>query len=449
MARYMTAAKATALLLAIGALAGCGMNSVNGSVSVAAQFKSGDVGTVNGSVTVGEGATVEEAMTVNGGVRIEPRATAKSVKTVNGEITLGESAKVSEGVFTVNGALRLSNGADVAGGIGNVNGDIRLVAAHVGGGIETVNGDIDVGSGSRVEGGIHVDKADLTDNPNSRQPRIVIGPGATVDGPLRFERPVKLLVSESATVSGPIQGATAEKFAGDQPPAETASTRVIEQRWTSHDPTPRVESHCGLGGRGPGRIGRGAGSGQCSAAHAYRAQGGATVRFHDRRVALERRRRRTGRQDHRRWQQRSDSRRARISSTWAMPRSSRGSSIRTRISRMSSTRTTTAACTTASCGFRPRRRSMPSASRAARWKRASRRCAMSAPQDHVDVGMRNAINANVIEGPAHSHRRVFASGRRAGIATRHRGRRRTSRRSARFKACATGPSSAAKPCGSR
>ena len=35
MARYITAAEATALLLAIGVLAGCGMNSVNGPVSVA------------------------------------------------------------------------------------------------------------------------------------------------------------------------------------------------------------------------------------------------------------------------------------------------------------------------------------------------------------------------------------------------------------------------------
>jgi DUF4097 and DUF4098 domain-containing protein YvlB len=223
MAYSITAVKATALLLTLGALASCGMNSVNGSVSVPAGSQSGDVGTVNGSVSVGEGATVGQAMTVNGGVRLDARAVAKSVKTVNGEITLGDSVKVSEGVFTVNGALRLENSAEVTGGIGNVNGDIRLASAHVGGGIATVNGDIDVGSGSRVEGGIHVGKADYSNNANARLPRIVIGPNATVTGTLNFERPVKLYVSESATVSGPIQGATPEAFAGDQPPTETAA----------------------------------------------------------------------------------------------------------------------------------------------------------------------------------------------------------------------------------
>ena len=63
----------------------------------------------------------------------------------------------------------------------NVNGAIRLESAHVGGGIETVNGDIDVGSGSHVDGGIHVREAGRCQlSPNV--PTIVIGPGATVNG---------------------------------------------------------------------------------------------------------------------------------------------------------------------------------------------------------------------------------------------------------------------------
>jgi hypothetical protein len=42
-------------------------------------------------------------------------------------------------------------------------------------------------------------------------------PGGTVDGDLRFERPVQLYVSDRATV-GPVVGTTAVRIAGDAPP---------------------------------------------------------------------------------------------------------------------------------------------------------------------------------------------------------------------------------------
>jgi len=48
-------------------------------------------------------------------------------------------------------------------------------------------------------------------------PRIVIGPGATVQGDLRFERTVRLFVSDKATI-GPVTGATPIPFSGDIPP---------------------------------------------------------------------------------------------------------------------------------------------------------------------------------------------------------------------------------------
>jgi hypothetical protein len=54
-------------------------------------------------------------------------------------------------------------------------------------------------------------------NWDPRKPRIVIGPGAVVEGPLRFEREVRLYVSDKATV-GPVTGATAIAFTGAQPP---------------------------------------------------------------------------------------------------------------------------------------------------------------------------------------------------------------------------------------
>jgi hypothetical protein len=54
-------------------------------------------------------------------------------------------------------------------------------------------------------------------NWESSGPRIVIGPGASVQGELRFERKVQLYVSDRATI-GPVSGATAIRFSGEDPP---------------------------------------------------------------------------------------------------------------------------------------------------------------------------------------------------------------------------------------
>jgi hypothetical protein len=131
---------------------------------------------------------------------------------------LAAGARVAREVSTVNGALTLKDGADVGGGLRNVNGRIALSAAHVGGGLRTVDGDIDVRGASRVEGGILVEKGGggwFSWQP--RKPRVVIGPGAVVQGDLRFERAVDLYVSDQAT-TGPITGATPIRFAGAAPP---------------------------------------------------------------------------------------------------------------------------------------------------------------------------------------------------------------------------------------
>jgi len=40
-----------------------------------------------------------------------------------------------------------------------------------------------------------------------------------VNGPLTFERPVKLYINDQAHVAGTITGATAVKFSGATPPA--------------------------------------------------------------------------------------------------------------------------------------------------------------------------------------------------------------------------------------
>jgi DUF4097 and DUF4098 domain-containing protein YvlB len=201
---------------------GSSTHSVNGSIHVKAGETKDDLSTVNGSIQVADNAVFTTAQTVNGSITLGAHATGQSLTTVNGSITLGDGASVSHAISAVNGKLTLHTGADVAGTLTNVNGRVLLQAAHVGGGIKTVSGDIDIGSNSHVEGGILVKKEGTQVfwffrwNSNDT-PRIVIGPGAVVQGDLRFERNVLLYVSDSATI-GPVSGATAVKFSGETPP---------------------------------------------------------------------------------------------------------------------------------------------------------------------------------------------------------------------------------------
>jgi DUF4097 and DUF4098 domain-containing protein YvlB len=195
-----------------------GANTVNGSIHVPAGSHSGSVGTVNGSIHVDENAVVGSASTVNGSITLGAHATADNATTVNGAISLGDGAHVAHGASTVNGAVTLKGGADVGGALTNVNGRIELTDAHVAGGLRTVDGDIDVRGGSHVEGGILVKHGNPgLFNWSTRKPRVVIGPGAVIQGEMRFERAVDLYVSDQAT-TGPITGATAIRFSGSNPP---------------------------------------------------------------------------------------------------------------------------------------------------------------------------------------------------------------------------------------
>jgi DUF4097 and DUF4098 domain-containing protein YvlB len=197
-------------------------HTVNGSIHVKTGQKKDGVSTVNGSIHIDDNVSVAGAETVNGSIDMGAHATADSAQTVNGRITIGVGAAVLHSVSAVNGALTLHTGADVAGALTNVNGHIILEAAHVGGGIKTVGGDIDIGSNARVEGGILVDKEGdqflwFFHWTSNNSPRIVIGPGAVVQGDLRFKRQVRLFVSNQATI-GPVIGATAVMFSGASPP---------------------------------------------------------------------------------------------------------------------------------------------------------------------------------------------------------------------------------------
>jgi cytoskeletal protein CcmA (bactofilin family) len=199
---------------------------VNGSIDIAAGEHAGKLSTVNGAIHIGENAVAGAADTVNGGISLGSHASAAKLTTVNGSIQLHEAARVSGVVHTVNGQLTLADGADVSGSLHNVNGQITVGAAHVAGGIETVTGGIELGPNARVEGGIYIQEDTswfgwffgwLGLGSENVVPRVVIGPGSVVTGTLRFERPVKLYVSDRATI-GNVVGATAVKFSADQPP---------------------------------------------------------------------------------------------------------------------------------------------------------------------------------------------------------------------------------------
>lgn len=199
--------------------------TVNGAVEVGADARVAEASSVNGAVRLAAGAHADEASTVNGSIELGERASAGKLTTVNGGIRLAAGAEVSGDVTAVNGSLELASGAKVAGRLGNVNGRISVAGGEVGNGIHTIDGDINVGPRSLVAGGIAVDRPADGGRIGIRidgkhVPRVVIGPGATVRGGLRFEREVRLYVSEEAVLEGGISGATAIRFAGAEPPTD-------------------------------------------------------------------------------------------------------------------------------------------------------------------------------------------------------------------------------------
>jgi DUF4097 and DUF4098 domain-containing protein YvlB len=196
----------------------------NGSVSLEDGAQAKNVQTVNGAITIGRSATVGSVKSVNGKVDVSEDTRAEAIETVNGGVSLAERVQVERGVKAVNGRIQLARSAAVGGSVETTNGSIQLDHANVGGDVRTKNGNVDVGPQSIVKGGILVEKSDSDWGESKRLPRIVIGPGAVVSGPLTFEREVELYVSESAKV-GPITGAKAIKFSGDRPSATMSADR--------------------------------------------------------------------------------------------------------------------------------------------------------------------------------------------------------------------------------
>ena len=174
---------------------------------------------MNGSIKVAEGVQARQIETVNGSVTLGDRVHAHSVETVNGDIRLGRDVVITDDLESVNGSVFTDQGSRIGGSIETVNGDIGLVRTELARGIETINGDITVGIGSHVKGGIKVEKPRGWSMKPRRDPRIIIGPNAVVEGPLVFERPVTLYVHTSARI-GAVTGATAKPFSTDTAPTE-------------------------------------------------------------------------------------------------------------------------------------------------------------------------------------------------------------------------------------
>jgi DUF4097 and DUF4098 domain-containing protein YvlB len=193
------------------------VSSVNGSIRVEEGVTAQDVETVNGSIHIGERSRVQSIETVNGGISVGDGTHAQSVESVNGTIKLGKQVQLAGDMTTVNGSTSAAQGSEIRGNIETVNGRIELDATRVGGGIRTKNGDVTVGANSHVSGDLVVEKVSRGwFNGNKRTPKIVIGPNATVEGTLRFEREVDLYVSRTAKI-GKVEGATPKRFGGDEP----------------------------------------------------------------------------------------------------------------------------------------------------------------------------------------------------------------------------------------
>ena len=197
-----------------------GASSVNGSVSVGANaFVNGTVETVNGSIKIGDNAQVEDAETVNGGIKLGSGVRAHNVSSVNGSVTLGQSTTIEGGISVVNGKISLANGSEVSQSVSNVNGDIKISGARIGGDLTTVMGDVMLEDNALLAGDLRIEAPSRSSSRNSK-PKIVIGPGATVEGNIIIEHKVELYISESATfgeISGVMDLDDAVRFQGSRP----------------------------------------------------------------------------------------------------------------------------------------------------------------------------------------------------------------------------------------
>lgn len=217
---------ALAVTLSLGASAafahadgedGGSISKVNGGITAEAGQQYRDLETVNGGIRMQDRSVAEDVETVNGGITLGDDIKVRSVSTVNGGINAGERVHVSGDAETVNGGLRFEFNSRIGGDLSTVNGGITIQQSQVDGAINTVSGDITVGAKSVVRGGIWVERPTGLSFGKQRVPRIVIGPQATVQGTLRFDREVELYVHPTAKI-GTVTGAKVQSWTTTLPP---------------------------------------------------------------------------------------------------------------------------------------------------------------------------------------------------------------------------------------
>ncbi|NNF66328.1 MAG: hypothetical protein HKM98_02350 [Gammaproteobacteria bacterium] len=189
-----------------------GARSVNGNIIVAnGATMEGDISSVNGSIDIDEQATVANVKTVNGSIRLDNGASAGKLESVNGNVRLRADVRAAK-IRLVNGTLDTESGTEIAGDITLVNGSTRLAGTRIKGQLTQMAGDVTITDGSILEGNLLI-KKEKGAVFKGDEPRIVVGPGSEVKGSIIAEREIKLLVHESATV-GVVEGAEVQQFSG-------------------------------------------------------------------------------------------------------------------------------------------------------------------------------------------------------------------------------------------
>jgi DUF4097 and DUF4098 domain-containing protein YvlB len=178
---------------------GASLRAVNGSLTAKDGQSYTKISTVNGDVRIGRGASADEAETVNGSIQVRNDARLGRVSTVNGSLDVSDGVAISGSASTVNGDVDIER-AKVGGDVSTVSGNIDLEGSEVTGGLGTVNGHIELSDGARVQGGITIKKNKGWSWNDAKPSKVRICSTCVVEGELRFERPVELLVESGGKI---------------------------------------------------------------------------------------------------------------------------------------------------------------------------------------------------------------------------------------------------------
>ena len=163
--------------------------------------ESGSYSTVNKSIHIDDNSKTGDVDSVNGSIRIGNNSYVESIESVNGSIKLGNDVTVERSVDAVNGAITLQPGCEVGGRVETVNGGIRMENARIAGDVETVNGQLRILDRSEVSGNVLVRKPGGWNTNKRRKPiHVEIGQNVVVHGDLIFEQAVELKLHETAKV---------------------------------------------------------------------------------------------------------------------------------------------------------------------------------------------------------------------------------------------------------